>query len=109
MRIDFSSIPEEAVQNFCGGNKTLFKRAWSDGKAKIMYDRLPAGASIGMHTHETNSETMYLLSGVARYTVDGVQETVRAGEAHYCPKGSTHCMENIGDDEIAFFAVVAEQ
>lgn len=108
MRIAFSDLPEEVVSCPFGGKGELFKRAWTDGKVKVMYDRLPVGAALGEHRHETNMEVIYLLSGVARFTADGLAETVRAGEAHYCPKGHSHAMENIGESEVVFFAVVAE-
>lgn len=109
MRIAFSDLPEEVVSCPFGGKKELLKRAWSDGSTKIMYDRLPVGAALGVHTHETNCEVIYLLSGIARFTIDGGTEIVRAGEAHYCPRGHSHGMENIGESEVVFLAVVAQQ
>ena len=42
------------------------------------------GASIGRHTHETNSEIMYIVSGTATFTVGDTVEAVQAGQCHYC-------------------------
>ena len=69
MLIDFSKIEEVRVPNFKGGEKELLKKAYADGRNCIMLDRLMPGASIGRHTHETNSEIMYIVSGTATFTV----------------------------------------
>ena len=61
------------------------------------------------HTHEDSCEIIYVLSGTASIVCDGVSETVEAGQAHYCPKGSTHVMKNNGDRDLVVFAVVPKQ
>ena len=61
------------------------------------------------HTHETNSEIMYIVSGAATFTVGDTVETVQAGQCHYCPKGGTHMLQNRGEEPLVFFAVVTEQ
>ena len=109
MLIDFSKIEEVHVPNFKGGEKELLKKAYADGRNCIMLDRLMPGASIGRHTHETNSEIMYIVSGTATFTVGDTVETVQAGQCHYCPKGGTHMLQNRGDEPLVFFAVVTEQ
>ncbi len=92
MLIDFSKIEEVRVPNFKGGEKELLKKAYADGRNCIMLDRLMPGASIGRHTHETNSEIMYIVSGTATFTVGDTVETVQAGQCHYCPKGGTRML-----------------
>ncbi len=87
----FSKIEEVRVPNFKGGEKELLKKAYADGRNCIMLDRLMPGASIGRHTHETNSEIMYIVSGTATFTVGDTVETVQAGQCHYCPKGRHIC------------------
>ena len=101
MLIDFSKIEEVHVPNFKGGEKELLKKAYADGRNCIMLDRLMPGASIGRHTHETNSEIMYIVSGTATFTVGDTVETVQAGQCHYCPKGGTHMLQNRGGDLVA--------
>ena len=83
-------------------------KATSD-EIKIMHGRLEPGSSIGLHSHETNSEVIYVLSGTAEFIYDDGTETVSAGECHYCPKGHSHSMMNNGDEDLIFFAVVPEQ
>ena len=85
MIIDFEKTEEKVVENFKGGNGKLIMRAADDGKVKIMRDTLTAGSSIGMHTHEGNCEVMYIIKGEITFVCDGKEETVHAGEVHYCP------------------------
>ena len=108
MRIDFNSIEEKQIANFKGGMQTFRTKMFDDGSAKIMYGTLEPGASIGLHTHETNSEIIYVLSGKGRMIYDETEEQILAGEAHYCPKGHTHSFINDGTEDLVFFAVVPE-
>ena len=98
MIIDFEKTEEKVVENFKGGNGTLIMRAADDGKVKIMRNTLTAGSSIGMHTHE----------GEITFVCDGTEETVHAGEVHYCPCGHTHSAENRTAEDAEFFAIVPE-
>ena len=109
MLIDFSKIQETVVPNFKGGEKTLSRRAAGDELCLVMQGCLLPGASIGEHTHADSSEVIFVLSGTASIVCDGAEETVSIGQAHYCPKGSTHTMKNRGDGELRFLAVVPKQ
>ena len=91
MLIDFSKIEEVRVPNFKGGEKELLKKAYADGRNCIMLDRLMPGASIGRHTHETNSEIMYIVSGTATFTVGDTVETVQAGSATIARRAARIC------------------
>ncbi len=109
MILDLMNAPEQALPHFKGGEGTAYVRMFSDGQNRIMLGRLPAGASIGMHTHDTSSEIMHVLSGTARMIMDGEVEIVRAGQTHYCPKGHTHTTLCEGEEELHILAVVPEQ
>ena len=37
------------------------------------------------------------------------EESLEAGDCHYCPKGHTHSLINVGKEDLVFFAVVPEQ
>ena len=63
MLIDFSDIEEKPLEHFKGGEGTFFARMFTDPKVKIMRGRLEHGASIGLHTHEGNSEIVFILEG----------------------------------------------
>ena len=84
-------------------------RIYNDELGKIMKGRLIPGASIGLHTHETNSEIIYVLEGQGKVLYDGAYETLSAGSCHYCPKGHAHSLINDSTADLVFFAVVPEQ
>jgi quercetin dioxygenase-like cupin family protein len=109
MIIDFDKIEETIIKNFRGGEKNTVARMYVEETNKIMYGKLEAGASIGLHTHETSSEIIYILKGVGKVLYDGVYETISEGLCHYCPKGHAHSLVNNSNDDLIFFAVVPEQ
>ena len=82
---------------------------FNDDLNRILMLRLQPGSSIGMHTHETNSEIMHVLSGTAKVIMDDQAEIIPAGQTHYCPKGHTHMTEPFGMEELVLLAVVPEQ
>ncbi len=107
--INFTTIPESPLPYFKGGEGTFFARLAGDANCKILYGRLPVGATIGLHTHEDTAEIIFFLSGTGKMLLDGEIEPIAAGLCHYCPKGSAHSMINEGDEEITFYAVVPKQ
>ena len=112
MRLDFVNMEAERIPHMRGGEKEVALKSYSDGKNKIMLGRLIPGATIGLHTHETNSETVYILSGTGKMLCDGVYEDLAPGVCTYCPKGHQHSLMNDnpeGSDDLVFFAVVPEQ
>ena len=109
MIFDYTTMQEQAFEHFKGGEGTTYAKMFFDGKNRVMLGRLPVGSTIGMHTHETNSETAYIVSGTAKFIIDGVEEIVPAGQAHHCPKGHTHTCLNAGTEDLILFAVVPEQ
>lgn len=109
MRIDFDKMEETVIPNFLGGEKALRARTRVDELGKIMRGMLEPGASIGLHTHETSSEILYILSGAGKVLCDDGEEALSPGDCHYCPKGHTHSLINNGTEPLVFFAVVPNQ
>lgn len=64
------------------------------------------GDSIGMHTHTGEAEMYYILQGSALVCDNGVMEQLHAGDVHYCPDGSSHSVENNGDEPMRMLAIV---
>lgn len=108
MRIDFNTMETTVIPHFRGGEKEVSSEMFVDAYNKIMRGRLISGASIGLHTHETSSEIIYILSGTGKAFCDGAYEDLSAGKCHYCPKGHTHSLINDGNGDLVFFAVVPE-
>lgn len=109
MIIGFDEIEEAILPQFNGGEKEFRTRMFTDQYNKIQRGRLVPGASIGMHTHDTGSEILYVLEGTGTVLYDGGEESVEAGACHYCPKGHTHGLINSGDKDLIFFAVIPQQ
>lgn len=109
MIIDIKNMETQILPNFKGGEKEMEAKMTFDGKNRILHGTLHQGASIGLHTHETNSEVMYILSGKGRVIYDDTEEFVSAGQCHYCPKGHKHSLINESEEPLVFFAVVPEQ
>lgn len=109
MLIDFNAIPETVVPHMRDGEKEVYLRKYQDNLGKIMKGKLIPGATIGMHTHETSSEVIYILSGVGKVLCEGVYEPLAPGACHYCPKGTAHSLINDSDGDLEFLAIVPEQ
>ena len=109
MLIDFSTLEEQKIPHFRNGEKVTTIRMFTDPLGKVMSGSLEPGASIGMHTHETSSEVIYILSGDGKVICDGETEIVHAGSCHFCPKGHTHSLINDSGADLTFFAVIPEQ
>ena len=108
MKIDFSAVPEQHIDGFKGGAGLFEPRMFTDERNKIMTATLAPGAHIGLHTHEGNSEIVYILEGEAVMVCDGEREILRPGDVSYCPEGHTHSLRNESDRPLRFFAVVPE-
>jgi len=108
MKILFDQIPETVIPHMRGGEGQVVSRMHTDGDNKIMRGLLAPGCSIGLHTHETSSEIIYVLSGTGKVLCDGVYEALSAGDCHYCPKGCAHSLINDSEGDLTFFAVVPE-
>lgn len=65
---------------------------------------LHKGAGIGLHQHD-HDEIYYVLSGRGRYILDGVGHDVTAGDALLTRTGSTHAMQQAGDEDLVLLIV----
>ena len=106
MIIKFDEIEKKELQAFHGGEGALIAYMFADEKNKILRGKLVPGASIGEHRHENTSEIIFILQGRGRIVCEGKEEDVFVGDCHYCPKGSTHAFENVGEEDLIFYAVV---
>lgn len=108
MVIDSDKIEEVVLNGFKGGKGPLITRNYVDDKCKIMFSKLPAGSSSGLHAHIGNCEIVYVISGTPTFIYDGIAEDVRPGQVHYCPEGHNHYMENNTTEDVVYLAIVPE-
>ena len=71
------------------------------GKAAI-----PPGGSIGYHEHKGEFEIYYILEGTAKVNDAGKDAVLHPGDMMQCRDGSSHSIENIGDKDLVFLAMV---
>lgn len=109
MIFDYNKIEITPIENFKGGEKHIDAQMFFDGQTRILRARLIPGASIGLHTHETNSEVIYIIEGEGTVILDGEKSKLTSNCSHYCPKGHSHTLINDSDRDLQFFAVITEQ
>ena len=67
---------------------------------------IPPGASIGVHFHKGNTETYHILQGKALYNNNGEEMEISEGATTFCPDGEQHGIENIGNEDLIFMALI---
>lgn len=67
---------------------------------------IPPGASLGVHRHVDNAESYHILSGIGLYTDDEKTYEVRPGDTMYCADGHCHGLENTGNSDLKFMALI---
>ena len=108
MLLNFDQIEEKVIPKMRGGEGEMITRMFVNEDTKIMRGRLTPGSTIGLHTHEGDSEMIFILSGAGKVLCDVEYEPLSAGSVHYCPKGHEHSLINDSDSDLTFFAVVPE-
>lgn len=109
MIINFDDMSEAVIKNFKGGELEISAKMFVDDKNRILLGRLIPNATIGLHTHETNSEIIYILSGKGKILYEGEYFELFKGMCHYCKIGKSHSLINDSDADLVFFAVIPEQ
>lgn len=108
MLINFNEIETKDIPNFKGGEGHILMTGYDDGCCKIMKLVLEPGSTVGLHTHEGNSEVVFALSATATCIGDGIEEKLTPGMASYCQEGHNHTLINDGTEDFVFFAVVPQ-
>lgn len=106
MEIKLKELSDSVFKNFLGGDKEFSAKMFIDENVKIMLGTLIPGASIGLHTHTSNFEVIYVLKGEGKMQFEDGFETLKVGDCHYCKKGKAHSFKNEKDTDLVFFAVV---
>ena len=77
------------------------------GKATL-FNRLTIkpGYSIGYHTHDTDAEIYYVLSGEIAANDDGEWVTMHEGDAMFTGGGQGHSLENRSGSDAVILAIV---
>ncbi|MBQ7221125.1 MAG: cupin domain-containing protein [Synergistaceae bacterium] len=108
MLIDFNAQEERVFEGMNGGKGQVSAKMFMNSSGKVIVSRLKAGASIGLHTQTTGNDINFVVSGTGRALCDGKEEILTSGVCHYCPKGSSHMIENTGSEDLVLYTVVQE-
>ena len=106
MLLNFDQIEEKVIPKMRGGEGEMITRMFVNEDTKIMRGRLTPGSTIGLHTHEGDSEMIFILSGAGKVLCDGAYESLAAGSCHYCPKGHEHSLINDGTEDLEILAMI---
>lgn len=107
MIIDFKNIETLVHQNFRGGEKEVSLQVVEEGKFKLLQGMLIPGATIGLHSHDINAEIIYVIKGNATLFTGKDYLPLTEGMAHICQNGRTHSLQNLSNENVQFFAVIA--
>ena len=92
-----------------GGTGTMMAQMYDDDSYRIIPTTIHPGGSIGSHKQESGDDLNYILSGSGKAVCDGVEEELKPGVLHICPKGSEHSIINTGDEDLVMLTVVVKK
>lgn len=109
MVIDFNNISPMTIPGMNGGIGEMTCRMFNNEKYRIIPTTIHPGGSIGMHTQNSGDDMNYILSGEGKAICDGVEEELKPGVMHICPKGSGHSIINTGEEDLVMLTVVVKK
>lgn len=104
-------LVEEKENVRLGKGKVIFEKIVKQedlrGKGKLFSKiTILPGSSIGMHDHTDDFEVYYILKGKAKVFDNGEYVELNEGDVVYTADGQKHNIENIGEDNLEFIALV---
>ena len=109
MIIDFSEMNEMTMPGMNGGTGEMTCRMYNDEKYRIIPTTIHPGGSVGVHSQDSGDDLNYIISGTGKAVCDGVEEELKPGVMHMCPKGSEHSIINTGEDDLVMLTVVVKE
>lgn len=106
MQIDFSKIDSMTFPGMNNGTGTMSAQMFNDESYRIIPTTIHPGGSIGMHKQESGDDLNYIISGAGKAICDGIEEELKPGVMHICPKGSSHSIINTGEDDLMMLTIV---
>ena len=107
-----NELREEHIVGLRGGKGTvklfhILEKEELSGKGRICSrEIIEPGVSVGYHKHEVDFELYYVLEGEGIVNDNGVETTVRQGDAVRTGTGEFHSIKNIGDKDLVLFTLI---
>jgi quercetin dioxygenase-like cupin family protein len=100
---------DEMIQIGPLGVRFLVTGADSNGSAAIFEMTVPAGERLTApaHSHDRYEETIYGLTGVLTWTVDGAPIDVAPGQSLCIPRGAVHRFDNHAPEDVKQLCVIS--
>ena len=105
-------IITDSIDGFKGGKGNLKMTRFVTAediydKGRFMgYGVLEVGGTQGYHEHFGEFETIYILEGKAKASDNGTEVILEPGDVLICQDGAGHSLENIGDTELKYMAII---
>lgn len=105
----------DKVKKMAGGKghviiEHLLGEAELDGKCGLYAKvTIEPGCTLGFHEHHGETETYYILSGEGSYNDGEKSFPVKTGDVTFCPDGSGHALDNTGDTDLVFMALIIKK
>ena len=85
-----------------------FRSVISTGpKAQVVLMSIPPGGEIGEETHDTIDQVLVIVDGEADTIIEGVPNTVHAGDLIQVPAGTRHNVVNRGVGDLRLYTIYA--
>ena len=109
MQIDFNKIDSMTFPGMNNGTGTMNVRMYNDDSYRIIPAAIHPGGSIGTHKQESGDDLNYIISGTGKAICDGIEEELKPGVIHICPKGSVHSIVNTGEEDLVMLTIVVKK
>lgn len=106
MKIDFTEMNSTTMSGTNNGTGMMTVRMYSDEKYRIIHTAIHSGGSIGLHTQNSGDDMNYIIRGTGKAICDGIEEELKPGVMHICPKGADHTIINTGSEDLVMLTIV---
>ena len=89
-----------------GGTGMMTAQMYNNDNYRIIPTTIHPGGSIGDHCQSSGDDLNYIISGTGKAVCDGVEEELKPGVMHICPKGSSHSISNTGEEDLVMLTIV---
>ena len=98
---------EQRTGERLGTSTKLLTEAQMHNKSKVFARiALKPGSKTPLHKHEGTFEAFYILKGLGLVDDNGSTQRVNPGDVVFTDDGESHAIENIGDVDLEYIALV---
>ena len=109
MQIDFNKIDSMTFPGMNNGTGTMSVRMYNDDSYRIIPTAIHPGGSIGTHKQESGDDLNYIISGTGKAICNSIEEKLKPGVIHICPKGAEHSIVNTGEEDLVMLTIVVKK